>query len=74
MKKELENAVMATSEPDLTLVVETGSSDVAIAATSSQNGGTVAFFSRTLTPVEKRHSVVKKACPIVGTLKSDVIS
>ena len=57
-------------EPGIPLVVETDASDLAIAATLNQNGRPVAFFSRTLTQPEKRHSAVEKeACAIVESLR-----
>ena len=59
LKSELENAVVVSIDYSEPLVVETDTSDVAIAATLNQNGRPVAFFSRTLSPAEKHHSAVE---------------
>ena len=50
--------------------METDASDFAVAATLNQDGGPVAFYSRTLSPSKQRHSAVEKeACAVVEALK-----
>ena len=70
LKQELENAAVVVVEPGTPLVVETDASEVAIAATLSQNGKPVAFFSRTLSPTERRHPAIEKeACAIIEAIR-----
>ena len=70
LKRELESAAVTTIEPGVPLVVETDASESAIAASLNQNNRPVAFFSRTLTQSEKRHSSIEKeAYAIVEALK-----
>ena len=70
LKHELENAAVSTIDYNRPLTVETDASDIAIAATLNQDGRPVAFFSRTLTNSERRHSAVEKeAYAIVEALR-----
>ena len=55
---------------DMPFTVETDASDEAIAATLTQDGRPVAFFSRSLNEAEKRHSIVEKeAYAIVESIR-----
>ncbi|XP_055869763.1 uncharacterized protein LOC129923337 [Biomphalaria glabrata] len=70
LKHELENAAVSTIDYNRPLTVETDASDIAITATLNQDGRPVAFFSRTLTNSERRHSAVEKeAYAIVEALR-----
>ena len=60
LKKELEDAVLTTYDPNEQLTVETDASEFAIAATLNQKGRPIAFFSRTLNQSERNHSSVEK--------------
>ena len=60
LKKELEDAVLTTYDPNELLTVETDASEFAIAATLNQKGRPIAFFSRTLNQSERNHSSVEK--------------
>ena len=69
-KEEIEKALLHSVDEKIPLVVETDASDTAIAATLNQAGRPVAFFSRTLTTTEQKHSSVEKeACAIVESVK-----
>ncbi|KRZ72456.1 Retrovirus-related Pol polyprotein from transposon 17.6 [Trichinella papuae] len=56
LKEDIVNSVVTAVDDELPFTVETGASDHAIAATLSQLGKPVAFFSR----IEQRHSSVEK--------------
>ena len=60
LKDGISNSVMLSIESTVPMVVETDASDHAIAATLNQSGRPVAFFSRTLSGSEQRHSAVEK--------------
>lgn len=60
LKKDIEDAVVSSIDPNSPFIVETDASEHAIAATLRQNGRPVAFFSKTLTLSEQRHSTVEK--------------
>ena len=70
-KEEIEKASLHSVDEKIPLVVETDASDTTIAATLNQENGPVAFFSRTLTTTEQKHSSVEKGacdCQKVVTL------
>jgi len=70
LKDDIANSAVQTVDGSLPLVVETDASEYAIAATLNQSGRPVAFFSRTLTGSEQRHSSVEKeAYAIVEALR-----
>ncbi|GAB1598560.1 hypothetical protein Ahia01_000133100, partial [Argonauta hians] len=70
LKEEIKGALLHSIDENVPLVVETDASDTAVAATLNQAGRPVAFFSRTLTPTERKHaSVEKEACAIVEAIK-----
>lgn len=70
LKSDVKNSVITTIDERIPFSVETDASDIAIAATLNQAGRPVAFFSRTLSPTERRHSSVEKeAYAIVEALR-----
>ena len=70
IKKELEKACVSAIDDKAIFSVETDASDFAIGATLSQAGRPIAFFSRTLTESERKHSAVEKeAYSIVESLR-----
>lgn len=70
LKSDIEKAALVAIDDKETLTVETDASEFAIAATLSQKGRPVAFFSRTLSDSERKHaSVEKEACAIVESLR-----
>lgn len=60
LKFDILNSVVVSVDYSMIFTVETDASDFAIAATLSQGGRPVAFFSRSLSDSEKRHSAVEK--------------
>ena len=70
LKEEISKAIVVTVDYTKPLVVETDASDVAIAASLSQDDRPVAFFSRSLSAPERRHSAIEKeACAIVEAIR-----
>ena len=60
LKKDIENSIVTNIDERIPFSVETDASDIVITATLNQSGRPVAFFSRTLSPPERRHSSVEK--------------
>ncbi|XP_054266988.1 uncharacterized protein LOC128989145 [Macrosteles quadrilineatus] len=70
LKLDIANSVITPRNGQEPLVVETDASDIAVAATLSQDNRPIAFFSRTLSKSEKLYSVVEKeAVAIVEALR-----
>ena len=70
LKQDIANSVVMAIDETVPFIVETDASDHAIAATLNQSGRPVAFFSRTLSGSEQRHSAVEKeAYAIVEALR-----
>lgn len=70
LKSDISKASLVAIDGDEILTVETDASEYAIAATLSQKGRPVAFFSRTLSNAERKHpSVEKEAYAIVESLR-----
>ena len=70
LKKDIENSVVGAIDETCSFQVETDASDHTLSATLNQKGRPVAFFSRTLTGPELRHSTVEKeAAAIVEAVR-----
>ena len=70
MKEEVEKSVVQSIDETVPFVVETDASDVALAATLTQAGRPVAFFSRMLNGSEQKYAAVEKeAHAIVDALR-----
>ncbi|XP_018403046.1 PREDICTED: uncharacterized protein LOC108779970 [Cyphomyrmex costatus] len=70
LKDDIAKATIAAVQDNIPFRVETDPSDFAIAATLSQAGRPVAFFSRTLNKTEIQHSSIEKeAYAIVESLR-----
>ena len=60
LKQDIANSVLCSINEEEAFVIETDASDHAIAATLSQKGRPVAFFTRTLNHSERNHSSIEK--------------
>ena len=60
MKTEIANSCISAVDESIPFTVETDASDFAIAATLSQSGRPVAFYSRTLSKCEQRLPAIEK--------------
>ena len=60
LKKDIKASVVTSIDETFPFVVETDASDHALAATLSQNGCPVAFFSKTLSQKEIQHPLIEK--------------
>ena len=70
LKLDVENSVTVVIDEEALFQVETDASEFALAGTLNQNGRPVAFFSRTLTKAESKHSAVEKeAAAIVESVR-----
>ena len=70
LKEDLENGVVGAIDETYPLQVETDASDHTLSATLNQQGCPVAFFSRTLSGPELKHSSVEKeAAAIVEAVR-----
>ena len=70
LKEEISHSSLSAIDEKLPFVVETDASAGAIAASLTQGGRPIAFFSRSLGKSEKHHSVIEReACAIVEALR-----
>lgn len=70
LKKDIARSSLTAVDDNEQFVVETDASDHTVAASLSQNGRPIAFFSRTLSPVERNHAAIEKeAAAIVEALR-----
>ncbi|KAG7174269.1 pol Retrovirus-related Pol polyprotein from transposon-like 7, partial [Homarus americanus] len=70
LKHDIAGSAVTAIDPTVPFVVETDASEYAITASLSQSGRPVAFFLRTLTASEQKHSSVEKeTCAIVEALR-----
>jgi len=60
LKKALQEAVLVCPDFSKSFVIETDASESSIGGTINQDGRPVAFFSRALTPTERKQSIVER--------------
>lgn len=70
LKHEISKASLCAIDENVPFFVETDASSEAIAASLTQNGKPVAFFSRSLTPSEHHHSAIEReACAVIESIR-----
>ncbi|KAI0978916.1 hypothetical protein GJ496_002627 [Pomphorhynchus laevis] len=70
LKDEICKASLTTIDEELPYCVETNASSNTVAAILSQNGRPVAFYSRSLSPSERQHSIIEReATAIVEAIR-----